>query len=261
MIINPYSFGAPVSYDADAQTWFDSIVTNGGSISVGNKNAANTAILALKATPSLTGGVSCFTALKELFLLAGPLGVLGALTPLKGPACTNFNFIDADQTSAGGLLGNGTSKYLLSGRAGNTDPQNNNGQFVWVHTPGTFGTPAFLGNSNTSTTGTKQIYSSSTAIRTRQQNTGTDDTLVTTASLTGFIGMARIISSEYRVRLNGANYVYSKVSQTPLATNLTFFGRMATNLINSRLAIIGDGEAIDMPAVDAILATYMASIT
>jgi hypothetical protein len=42
----------------------------------------------------------------------------------SGTAPTNFNFVSGDYNRKTGLVGDGSTKYLDSNRAGNADPQN-----------------------------------------------------------------------------------------------------------------------------------------
>ena len=64
-----------------------------------------------------------FGALKASCILCGARTLAGALTPLAGVAPTNYNFVDADYNRETGLVGNGSTKYLDSGRANDDDPK------------------------------------------------------------------------------------------------------------------------------------------
>jgi hypothetical protein len=54
-------------------------------------------------------------AIKACCIMAGARTLAGALTPLKGPAPTNFNFVSADYNRITGLKGDGATKYLDTG--------------------------------------------------------------------------------------------------------------------------------------------------
>jgi hypothetical protein len=71
-------------------------------------------------------------AIKAACLLCGARTLAGALVPLVGAAPTNNNFVDADYNRETGLKGNGSTKYLDSGRANNDDPQDDNHNSAFI---------------------------------------------------------------------------------------------------------------------------------
>lgn len=56
-----------------------------------------------------------WNAISSSCILAGARTLDGALTPLKGPSPTNYNFVSGDYDRKTGLTGDGATKYLDSG--------------------------------------------------------------------------------------------------------------------------------------------------
>jgi hypothetical protein len=116
----------PTATNADAQAWIDRVYSNGGTVSTATANAVNTFCTSIESA-----------GLRDRFyrlnLFAGT-GLSAALVPLyRGQSLggtqfgnatdTNNNFVSGDyvETGAtGGLLGNGSNKYLNTGLAGNS---------------------------------------------------------------------------------------------------------------------------------------------
>ena len=111
--IVPSRFAAAVggSYDSEAQAYFDAIVSNGGTISTASKGYVNTFILAAKSH-------GYWSKIKHINLFAGDQlsAALVAIKPGVGTSVdTNHNFVGGDYTESGGLVGNGSTKYLDTG--------------------------------------------------------------------------------------------------------------------------------------------------
>jgi hypothetical protein len=117
---------APKVSNADAQDWINRVYANGGTVSASTAAAVNTLCDSLDAS-----GVRPL--MYRMGIFSGT-GLAAALVPLyRGPAYggatygdatdTNNNFVSGDYAetgASGGLTGNGTSKYLQTGFAGNT---------------------------------------------------------------------------------------------------------------------------------------------
>lgn len=107
--------GGASTTDADAQTYFTAVTTNGGTMSATTRAAVNAFVLAAKAN-------GYWTKLTRINLFCGDQ-LDAALVPLKvggGSATdTNNNFVAGDYSEATGLTGNGTTKYLDTGLLAN----------------------------------------------------------------------------------------------------------------------------------------------
>ncbi len=104
-------FYAKSGFDLDAQAYFDRITVAGGSISNNHKIGINNFVIGSKAA-------SIWSKLLDVGPLRGDSSV-DALVKLKklstGWSYGNVNFVSGDYSTATGLIGNGSSKWLQSG--------------------------------------------------------------------------------------------------------------------------------------------------
>jgi hypothetical protein len=246
------------AFDADAADYFARIVTAGSSISAPNKSAVDAFVKGCKAD-------GIWTAIKASCLLAGPDDLTGALVPLVGAAPTNNGpFVSGDYNRTTGLIGNGTSKYLNSNRNNNADPQNNQHMAVYVTDANTtVGNAGFIGN-GLGDAGCSQIIVSNAAfyVRTRSQSSTILDSATTGSALLGTLGISRAASGSYTVIQQSVTVTtLSTASQTPFSQNTVVYGRNLAASNNARMSFYSIGEALDLAALDARLATYMSALT
>jgi hypothetical protein len=237
--------------DPDAADYFARIVSAGSTISVNNQAAVNAFIVGCKAD-------GIWTAIKAACFLAGPDDLTGALVPLVGTAPTNngpFDSDDYDRTT--GLVGNGITKYLDANRAENADPQDDFHLCTFVTVASTSPNGRYIcgGASNRVFRG----VSSDSDPRFRCRST-TVDTL-TSAFNVGLVGFSRSSSENYTARAWGVQSTISRTSSAPTSGSINVFAELGTSLGNARQSFYSIGESIDLAALDARLATYMASIT
>jgi hypothetical protein len=241
--------------DADAADYFARIVSAGSTISANNQAAVNAFIVGCKAD-------GIWTAIKAACFLAGPDDLAGALVPLVGTAPTNGggNFVSGDYNRTTGLVGNASTKYLNSNRNNNADPQDSQHLAAWTSFAGTNG---YLIAHGLNSPGTSMLPSSTLNVwRSRQAvHSGVDGGNI----LAGFTGLSRSGGSNYTARKNATNTVINYTSEAPASGDLLVFARGAegspASLSDARIAFYSIGEALDLAALDARLATYMASIT
>ncbi len=114
---------AELATDADTRRYLANVNSNGGVITASTLQAIDIFVKKLKAD-------LIWNKLSEIGPLAGT-DIRAALTKLKyvttSPYLTNVNFVTADYTergSTGGFKGNGSSKYLDTGYAGNYTADN-----------------------------------------------------------------------------------------------------------------------------------------
>jgi len=201
-------------------------------------------------------------------VMAGWDSLAGALTPLKGAAPTNANFLNADLDRGIGLKGNGSSKYLDSNRNNNADGQDDAHRAVWVSNaatstasgPATYpvyvGTGAFNGSDNV---GRLQSNSNNFFHRSRSL---TQTFTPGAASVTGLLGTNRDSSSGYTLRISGVDNAISVASQTPLSSSLNVYKATADNITysNATIAFYSIGSATDLALLDARVSTLMADL-
>ena len=253
------------TYDEDAGNYIQAVEGASGdnqALEPATRKAINNFVIGCK-----QDGI--WTAIKASCILSGARTLAGALQPLVGTAPTNVggNFVSGDYNRKTGLVGDGSTKYLNSNRAGNADPQNSfhlstysttahNPAFDPVNNPG----GANIGN-GFATTGANQLGISGgitpadykTFARSRN---ATIDTLIGPARTSIiFQGSSRSNASEYIVRVGGANYAQTRTSESPLSTNLFVFGRNDGGALSApstaRLTFYSIGESLDLARLDA----------
>jgi hypothetical protein len=110
MPMNPRLLVPRATFDADAAAYLRAVeAADGQALETPVKRAVDDFFRGTKADGT-------FSALKAACILCGARTLAGALVPLAGAAPTNNNFVDADYNRETGLVGNGSTKYLDSGR-------------------------------------------------------------------------------------------------------------------------------------------------
>jgi hypothetical protein len=245
--------------DADAQAYIAAVeAADGQALEAGVKWNIDQFVRGCKAD-------GIWTALKASCILSGARTLSGALVPLVGTAPTNVGpFVTGDYNRKTGLVGNGTSKYLDSNRASNTDPQNSFHQSVFISTVGTSGAgqyPVYIGTSGIGGND-RNIY--------RDQNNGVlnasfNSIGYSTGSGTavGFTAQRRSSSNATVLRVAAANIVGTSVSIAPSSNNIGIFATPGINLSitynNARLAFYSIGESLDLALLDTRISTLITS--
>jgi hypothetical protein len=249
--------------DADAAAYISAVETADGlSLPYTIKNAIDNFVTGCKAD-------SIWSNMEACCLLAGPATLSGALVPLKGTAPTNNNFVSGDYDRFAGLIGNASTKYLDTNRAGNADGQNDVHQAVYVtvaHGNNTVG--SYIGN-GFGVNGATQIFTNKTggapgdmAFRNRSAGASVSSG---DGSVLGFIGSSRSSSASYIARVDGADQTFSVASQTPAAADHFVFARsdsssVAQTLSNARISFYSIGSSLTLSLLDSRITTYMSEI-
>jgi hypothetical protein len=231
--------------DADANAYMTAVQTaDGQPLELGVRLAITDFVVGCKAD-------GIWPAIKASCILAGARTLTGALVPLVGTAPTNVNFVSGDYNRKTGLVGNGSSKYLNSNRAGNADPQNNHHASVYATSANT-GTKWYMG-SESAAAGSTNLYSASGtdlygrsrhgAVASPQRNNST-----------GLIAMTRASSATWTLRSAGGTTAYSINSEVPASTNYGIFVTISSPIsshADARLAFYSIGESLDLALLDA----------
>jgi hypothetical protein len=238
--------------DADANAYLAAVqAADGQLLEPAVRIAVNSFIVGCKAD-------GIWTAIKASCILAGARTLAGALIPLAGTAPTNVGpFVSGDYNRKTGLVGNGSSKYLNSNRAGNADPQNNHHASVYATSANT-GTKWYMG-SETGATGSTNLYSASgtdlygrsrhAVVATPQRNNST-----------GLIAMTRASSATWTLRSAGGTTAYSINSEVPASANYGIFVAISSTLnshADARLAFYSIGESLDLALLDTRVTTLI----
>lgn len=193
-------------------------------------------------------------------LLAGPRTLAGALTPLRGPAPTNINFVAADHSRSLGLVGDSGTKRIHTNRANNADPQNDYHRAVWVSVPdpATGGIRGHIGGSDT----TDYLAFHASLGRMQGFSRTTDISTLSGIQATGLWGLSRSQATTFIWRANGVNYNNTRPSQTPSAGGVAVFAANEAGSFagGSTIAAYTMGRALDLAVLDVRLDAYMAAI-
>ena len=200
---------------------------------------------------------------KASCILAGARTLSGALVPLVGsaPANTNNNFVTADYVRATGLKGDGSTKWLNSNRNNNADPQDNFSGGAWIQENASGGANrAFIG------AGVNEVG----AFNIARRSDGSDFIVRNRSSVlfisspnapqTGLVGCSRSKADAFQFRNGEFQTTHNLVSEVPFNRNISVFGRNLAAESDARLQFYWVGEALDLAALNARLATLTAAI-
>lgn len=243
---------ASVSYDTDAQAWFDAVVAAGSSISDANKAAVSTFVVGCKAD-----GV--WSPIGQAFLLCAADDLTGALVPLKGPAPTNRNFVSGDYSRTTGLVGNGSTKDLVTNRLNNVDAQNDRHIAVWRTTAESrasfacvCGTPSVAAETGLLATSAARFA------RAADQGGSVADA---GPAVAGFWAVVRTSSTTLTEYYDGSTVSRTATSSAPTTTAMHVFSRGGGSYANDRKTWYSAGAGLDGTLLDARLTTLMSSLT
>lgn len=267
-LLRPRATGSVVvATDADARAYVLAVnAADGQPLEAAVQLAINDFVVGCKAD-------GIWSAIKASCLLMGARTLSGALTPLVGSAPTNNGpFVSADYDRKTGLIGNGTSKYLASGRANNADPQNNRHIAVWLsssNTAATGGGGGFAGSGSYIGTPAEaggswlfHGFTSVGAITLRQSQDGSVSLGSGSGnrSITGLFGVRRASSSEITYFLDGVATTTASGSSAPSSSMLDVFRGQTTNFSDGRIAFYSIGESLTLSTLSSRVSTLYNAI-
>jgi hypothetical protein len=259
---HPYASAFPgfgsqsVPTDADTLTYLNAVATaDGAAVEVKVANAVQSFIVGCKAD-------GIWDAMKAAVILCGARSLSGALVPLKGTAPTNNNFVAGDYARTTGLLGNVTTKFLDTNRAGNADPQNSFHAAVFASTVASGGVRVYSGSGLNASGSFNFFVDGGTAITFRNRTAGSSS-FAGGASAAGLIGTSRASSASYVSRAGGTSQTNTATSETPVSQNIFMYALNnsgASFHANARLAYYSIGESIDLALLDARVSALVTAI-
>jgi hypothetical protein len=250
----------PSAIDADVLTWYNNVITAGGAGEWGstdaarvvNKIALNNLVVSLKANNLWAG--------YYYRVLAGPNTLAGGLASGIGGTVTNVNFLAGNVNPLTGWLGDTSSKYLNTDWAGNRTGQNDFSVFCWVSTAAT---GSCFGNDSAGVNlGITAMLQFNGFITARAKSSGYDISTYG-ANTAGLIGISRSSSTTATIFAGTTRQDFTRSSDGNLATRLTYFARDGANFYGGRMAMIGQGPAINttqQTSLNSIFSTYLSSI-
>ena len=249
------------SPDVDARAYLAAVrIADGSNLEPAVAKAISDFVIGCKAD-------GIWDAIKSSCILAGARTLSGALVPLKGAAPTNNGpFVSGDYNRETGLVGNGTSKWLDSGRAGNADPQNNQHLSVYVsvaHTAGAVG--AYIasgiaaGATGASDIGRSGINTANLFFRSQASTAAAG---LSGGSTTGLIAVSRAASGSYSRRFSGSTGSVTQASQTPAASTVGVYrlGGESAGFAEARIAFYSVGESVDLALLDTRVSALITAI-
>ena len=204
-------------------------------------------------------------------LLCGARTLAGALTPLKGAAPTNYNFVGADYHRYQGLRGDGSTKYLDSGRANDaagTQDDFHMAAYVMKSTDVTGGNMAVMG-CGTTAAGSTNYFNTATnleGLAVRRCRSGTNNGHSGSEVYSNFFGMSRNNGSDFIGTTDFTDAAtLSRVSDAPAAGNIFVFATNASGTANSvtskhRILFYSIGTATTLSAIRDRLFTFIDTI-
>lgn len=254
LLINPYRFKSSrfISNDADVDAYLNAVeAADGQELEAGVITAVEDFVLGCK-----SDGI--WSAIKASCILAGARTLNGALVPLVGSAPTNYNFVSADYNRETGLKGNGSTKYLDSGRNNNADPQNSKHSSVYASEA------ISVGRYHMGATGFGATYmrlASGSLTQMQFLLYGSSQTLVNDANVVGFTALNRSNSTQIKARFSSATNTYNQNSTTPLDLAQTIFKGANQNIYgNPRLSFYSIGESLDLALLDTRVSNLMTDL-
>jgi hypothetical protein len=198
-----------------------------------------------------------WNAIKTGCVMAGWDGLTGALTPLKDGAPTNFNFVSSDYNRETGLKGNGTTKYLVSNRNNNADPQDNKHLAIYLNELPTGINAPYIGSGTQS--GGSQLARVLSGTFTTRINSGSGSNIALES--VGFIGSSRSSSTTINSRIGGITSSISNASATPATEDIRVFSRLSPlDYSTQRASFYSIGESVDLEKLDSRVTTLMSNI-
>lgn len=198
-------------------------------------------------------------------ILAGARTLTGALTPLKGPAPTNNNFVSGDYNRETGLVGNASNKYLITNRASDADGQNDSHIAVYSSSLPS-GLQTMMGGSNVDLVSRTMInyVNGTSGYRVRHRNGASPTDTGSGAAGAGFVGLTRSVNVSYTWRVNGSTGSPSTSSASPSNSSVAVFAGSAEGIItdhtDARLQFYSQGANISLSSLRTRLDTLMADL-
>ena len=248
-LLRPRATAALVAVDADARAYINAVrAADGGQyMEPAVQLAIDNFVIGCK-----SDGI--WTAVVGSCILIGARTLSGALTPVKGNAPTNVNFVTGDYDRKTGLSGNASNKSLNTEYKNDDFGQNDVHLSVYASAIASSGT-FYIGN--TFATGWTAIYRTSTNINFTARSTSASAAV----AATGFLGIARANSTQFRRHISGSTTTVANVSQVPGNEGLRVFSNSGgTEASNAKIAFYSVGANLDLALLDSRVSTLCTAI-
>ena len=205
-------------------------------------------------------------AIKASCILAGARTLNGALVPLVGTAPTNFNFVAGDYDRKTGLVGDGSTKYLDSNRAGNS--QSGSNLHFSTYTTTSIGDNSYtIGLTSTAPAGVNGVYrfGANSFIYGNSPTGAAANASYLAITGAGFYGCSRSNGTTFSASHAGTSQAKTVSTGTIPAESFYVFadnlvGTGARLYTNARLAFYSIGESLDLAALDTRVSNLITAI-
>ena len=252
------SAGKLTIYDADALTYINAVqAADGQSLENGVKVAINDFVIGCKAD-------GIWDAIVASCIMAGARTVSGALTPLRGNAPTNNNFVSGDYSRTLGLIGDASTKFI-STSYNNTDasfPQDNTHISCYVTQAPTISATLsrmFIGQI-VGILGRLWMQSNTSGnLNVKNRSSATGGVTITGEGVTtGFKGHSRNSSTNTVIRSSQTNTINSAASTSLSSGAIAVFNNGASaQYSDARMSFYSLGTNIDLALLDTRVTTLM----
>ena len=249
-------------FDADASTYIEAVeAADTQALETGVRYAINDFVIGCK-----NDGI--WDAIKASCILAGARTLNGALVPLVGAAPTNYNFGAGDYSRKLGLIGDGSTKYLDSNRAGNADPQDNNHTACYQISVQNASNKPYMnaGSFFVGARGLAQYNQKPEFFATSISVGGASGLVPANSNVTlssVFAGSSRSASNLVTARYNSQNYTFTRNSATPTTASIWLYrwnGAGSPAFSDARLAFYSIGESLDLAKLDTRVSALITAI-
>jgi hypothetical protein len=246
--LNDVAFLAAVSapaLDPDAAVYIAAVeAADTQALEQGVRDAINDFVVGCKAD-------GIWSAIKASCILAGARTLNGALVPLVGTAPTNFNFVSGDYNRKTGLVGDGSTKYLLANRNSNQDPRDNQHHSAYVSTVATTKGQILAASNPSGQVVERGLFENATNGIIRAGNSGSTGAQF---SAVGLYAASRSSSANYFEKRPGLPASVVTVASNPvLDRSFSLYANsvQVNAFTNPRLTFYSIGESLDLALLDA----------
>lgn len=246
------AMGRGYIYDADAEAYIAAVEQADGAPLEYSWRQAIAAFVAGCKTDSI------WSAMAVCYIMCGARTLAGALKPLKGSAPTNNGpFVSGDYTRGGiscGLKGNGSTKYLDTGRADNVDGQDDCHRACWVTVVPTAQYMQYFGARNAGSTTMTEMYNYNAGgisdfARCRSSSGGSTGSGPVAPS---FRGISRSGAASFVSRTIARTTTKTETSVAPTTNKINVFanGGTTTDRSDATIAFFSAGSSLTLTTLE-----------
>ncbi len=248
-LLRPRQSGYTAS-DADARAYLSAVrAADGSAVEPGVAKAIDDFVKGCK-----SDGV--WDAIKASCILCGARTLAGINVPLKGTTPTFNAFTASEYNRKTGLVGNGSTMWIDSGRNNNADPQDSKHIAVWRSTAAT--NDAGMMGSNGTTAGHTHIYTGFGSFIFRNNAATSGNIPLSDMTGAGFLGTSRNSSSSFTHIVGTSTVTATVTSQTPANATIRVFETGGRT--NARIAFYSIGEGLTLSLLGSRVSALMSAI-